>query len=53
MFLRSEFQDAYRKFMNERYIFIAGIDDFQEDTLMDLETYKDVEIWYEKAHQAV
>jgi hypothetical protein len=38
MFLRSEFQDAYAKFTNERHIFTAGITDFQEDTLMELET---------------
>jgi hypothetical protein len=50
-FLRSEFQDAYNKFMNERYLFTIGISDFQEDTLMALETYKDVERWYEKSHQ--
>jgi hypothetical protein len=50
VFLRSEFQEAYNKFMNERHLFIAKIADFQEDTLMSLETYKDMEIWYEKAH---
>jgi hypothetical protein len=27
--------------------------DYQEDTLMALGTCKDVEIWYEKAHQVV
>jgi hypothetical protein len=53
VFLRSEFQDAYNKFTNERHLFIAGIVDFQEDTLMALATCKDVEIWYEKAHQAM
>jgi hypothetical protein len=26
---------------------------FQEDTLMGMETYKDVHRWYEKAHQAL
>jgi hypothetical protein len=53
VFLRSEFQEAYGKFMNERHLFTAEIADFQEDTLMALATYKDMEIWYEKAHQAV
>jgi hypothetical protein len=53
MFLRSEFQDAYAKFTNERHLFTVGIADFQEDTLMALATCKDVERWYEKAHQVV
>jgi hypothetical protein len=53
MFLRSEFQDDYEKLMNERHLFIASRADFQEDTLMALETCKDVERWYEKAHQVV
>jgi hypothetical protein len=38
VFLRSEFQDVYSKFTNERHLFIAGITNFQEDTLMVLET---------------
>jgi hypothetical protein len=29
VFLRSEFQDAYSKFTNERHLFTAGIVDFQ------------------------
>jgi hypothetical protein len=53
MFLRSEFQDAYAKFMNERHLFTVGIVNFQEDTLMELATCKDVERWYEKAHKVV
>jgi hypothetical protein len=53
VFLRSEFQDAYNKFTNERHLFTAGITDFQEDTLMALATCKDMERWYEKAHQVV
>jgi uncharacterized protein YaeQ len=53
MFLRSEFQDAYAKFTNERFLFTAGISDFQEDTLMALKTCKDVESYYEKDHQAM
>jgi hypothetical protein len=38
IFLRSEFQDAYNKFMSEQHLFTARIDDFQEDTLMALVT---------------
>jgi hypothetical protein len=53
VFLRSEFQYAYNKFTNERHFFITGIAEFQEVTLMVLVTCKDVEIWYEKAHQEV
>jgi hypothetical protein len=53
VFLRSEFQEAYSKFMNERHLFIAEIANFQEDTLISLDTYKDIEIWYEKEHQTV
>jgi hypothetical protein len=53
VFLRSEFQDAYIKFTNERNLFTIGITEFQEDTLMALATCKDVESWYEKSHQAV
>ena len=53
VFLRSKFQEAYYKFTNERHLFTVGIVYFQEDTLMALATCKDMEIWYEKAHQAV
>jgi uncharacterized protein YaeQ len=53
MFLRSEFQDAYAKFINEQHLFMTGIADFQEDTLMELATCRDVEMWYEKSHQKV
>jgi hypothetical protein len=53
VFLRSKFQEAYSKFMNERHLFTAEIFDFQEDTLMELVMYKDMEIWYEKSHQAM
>ena len=53
MFLRSEFQNAYVKFTNERHLFTAEIVDFQEETLMALVTYKDMERWYEKPHQVV
>jgi hypothetical protein len=53
MFLRSEFQDAYSKFTNERHLFIAGITYFQEDTLMALETCNDMEKLHAKSHQVV
>jgi hypothetical protein len=50
IFLRSEFQNAYNKFMSERHLITAGIDEFQEDTLMAVVMFKDMEIWYEKDH---
>jgi hypothetical protein len=50
---RSEFQEAYNKFTDERHLFTARIVELQEDTLMALATCKDMERWYEKAHQAV
>jgi hypothetical protein len=53
VFLKSEFQDAYAKFTSERHLFTACVADYQEDTLMALETCKDMERWYEKAYQAV
>jgi hypothetical protein len=53
MFLRSGFQDTYAKFTDEQHLFTAGIANFQEDTLMEPETWKDVERWDEKEHQVV
>jgi hypothetical protein len=53
VFLRSEFQEAYNKFTDERHLFTARIVELQEDTLMALATCKDMERWYEKAHQAM
>jgi hypothetical protein len=53
VFLRSEFQKAYNKFTDERHLFTARIVELQEDTLMALATCKDMERWYEKAHQAM
>jgi len=53
VFFRSEFQEAYRKFMSERNLFTTGIVDFQQDTLMVLGTCKDMERWYKKARQVV
>jgi hypothetical protein len=52
VFLKSEFQDTYDKFTNEWHLFTAAISDFQEDTLIALANCKDIEIWYDKAHQA-
>jgi hypothetical protein len=53
VFLRSEFQEAYNKFTDERHLFTARIVELQEDTLMALATCKDMERWYEKAQQAM
>jgi hypothetical protein len=53
VFLRSEFRETYAQFTNERNLFTTCIADFQEDTLMGLETCKDMQRWYEKAHQAL
>jgi hypothetical protein len=53
VFLRNEFQETYNKFANERHLFTARIPEYQEDTLMVLETCKDMDRWYEKVHQAV
>jgi hypothetical protein len=53
VFLRSKFQEAYSKFIDERHLLTARIVDLQEDTLMALATCKDMEMWYEKAHQAM
>jgi hypothetical protein len=43
----------YAQFKRERDLFTARIVDFQEDTLMGLATCKDMQRWYEKAHQAL
>jgi hypothetical protein len=40
VFLRSELQDGYSKFMNERHLFTTGIANFQENTLMALTTVR-------------
>jgi hypothetical protein len=53
VFLRSEFQEAYNKFTDERHLFTTRIIELQEDTLMEMTMCKDMERWYEKAHQAV
>jgi hypothetical protein len=53
VYLRSEFEESYKQFTKERHLFIAKIDDFQEDTLMALATCKDMERWYQRVQQAV
>jgi hypothetical protein len=53
VFLKSDFQYSYAKFTNERHLFTTGIANFQEYTLMALETCKDVERWNEKSYQVV
>jgi hypothetical protein len=53
VFLRSEFQEAYSKFTYERHLFTARIVELQDDTLMALATCKNMEKWYEKAHQSM
>jgi hypothetical protein len=51
VYLRSEFQEAYNKFTDKRHLFTTKIVDLQEDTLMALATFKDMEQWYEKMQQ--
>jgi hypothetical protein len=51
--LKSEFREMYGKFRRERDLFTARIADLQEDTLMGMETCKDMQRWFEKAHQAL
>jgi hypothetical protein len=41
--LKSEFREMYGKFTRERDLFTACIADFQEDTLMGMETCKDMQ----------
>jgi hypothetical protein len=53
IFLKSEFQDAYAKFTSEIHLFNACVVNYQEDTLMELETYKDVDRWYENEYQYI
>jgi hypothetical protein len=48
VFLRSEFQESYNKFTDEKNLFTARISKLQEDTLMELATCKDMERCYEK-----
>jgi hypothetical protein len=48
--LKSEFQEMYLQFTRERYLFTACIEYFQEDTLIMMETCKDMQRWYENEH---
>jgi hypothetical protein len=52
VFLRSEFKEAYNKFIDERHLFTGRIIELQEDTLMALAIGKDMERWYEKEQQS-
>jgi hypothetical protein len=38
MFMRSEFQETYKKLTDERHLFTTRRVELQEDTLMELET---------------
>jgi len=51
--LKCEFREMYAQFTRERDLFTTRIEYFQEDTLMGLATCKDMQRWYEKAHQAL
>jgi hypothetical protein len=53
VYLRSEFQEAYRKFTYERHLFTKRIIELQDNTLMALVTCKDMERWYKKVQQAM
>jgi hypothetical protein len=53
VFLRSEFRETYVQFTSERNLFTTCIGNFQEDTLMGLETCKYVQRWYRKSHHAL
>jgi hypothetical protein len=53
VYLRREFKETYRSFIDKRHLFTARIAKLQEDTLMALVTCKDMERWYEKSQQAV
>jgi len=48
--MKSDFQEMYAQFTSERDLFTTRIADFQEDTLMEMETCKYMQGWYEKAH---
>jgi hypothetical protein len=48
--LKCDFREMYAQFTRERYLFTTHIANFQEDTLMGMETYKYMQRWHEKAH---
>lgn len=51
--LKSEFREIYGKSRRERDLFTARVADLQEDTLMGMATYKDMQRRFEKAYQAL
>jgi hypothetical protein len=51
VFRKNEFWESYTQFTIQRHYFITCVANFQEDTLMVLETCNDVERWYEKAYR--
>jgi hypothetical protein len=53
LYLKDEFGKFYDEFKKGRKLLISNIDKFQEDTLMEVATCKEMEQWYEKAHQAM
>ena len=53
VYLRSELKEAYNKFTHERHPFSVKIAKLQEDTLMELVTFKDMEWLYEREKQAI
>jgi hypothetical protein len=53
VFLRSEFHEAYKKFIDEWHLFTTWIVELQEDTIMALATWKYMERWYKKAQQSM
>jgi hypothetical protein len=53
IFRKSEFREAYEKFTSERHLSTTCVANLQEDTLMEIETYKYVERWCKKAYQAI
>ena len=53
VYLKYEFSRVYNEFKKERHMLIENIVEFQEDTLMALETCKEMERWHERAQQLV
>ena len=51
VYLKDEFNGVYNEFKKERHLLTENIVDFQEDTLMELATCKEMERWHEKAQQ--
>jgi hypothetical protein len=53
VYLKYEFGKVYVEFKKERQMLISNIAEFQEDTLMELTTCKEMERWYDKEQQVV